>query len=196
MGLKTEISGQLKVPEDYNGEQNFLTPLEAIKQIVQYYKLDNPDVSVLDPFAGFGTITSEINNAGGNAFGIEIEEERVKLQFSYSNLSLGNAFEYDFSGKLFDIIFTSIPFAGLLDSIFMERVISLFKKVLKPEGKILIDTVPMVERDGNQFNPTEYTKRIFESAGFIETDRHMFMSDEHLDISEETIILEFTSVDD
>ncbi len=190
--MSIEIDGQLRIPEGYEGSQEFLTPIEVIRNIIESHHLNNPNISVLDPFAGFGTIPAEINIAGGNALGIEIEGERARLQFPHANLQEGSSFDFDYLGRQFDFIFTSIPFTGLFDPIFMEKVVGLFKKVLKPGGTVLIDTVPMVEREGRKFSSTEQTKAVLETAGFVESNRFVFFTVDESGQRDETIILEFT----
>ncbi|HRN69915.1 MAG TPA: class I SAM-dependent methyltransferase [Candidatus Woesebacteria bacterium] len=191
------IKGSIVVPKGYKGETNIIIPDEIVKYCAKKYNLLQNGKKVIDPMCGVGTIPRVINELGGDCIGCEIEMERHLIAASNTN---GEILKGDFLtativiGK-YDCIFTSMPFVWFKDLKAIEKLdssyVKRFHEILKPSGIILIDSLPIVERNGEIWKVSEMQNEYFSRNGFTLTEITTFETEEHVDTSSKSVIMKF-----
>ena len=125
-----------------------LTESKAVDQALQLADIRDGE-SVLEVAIGTGVLFKRIvsaNRSGRNA-GIDLSpdmlaraEERLKRQFSNYILKVADAYSLPFSTDTFDLIINNYLFDLLPEEDF-PHVLSEFKRVLKPGGRMVITSM-------------------------------------------------------
>lgn len=164
------IDGDIYVPSGLKSDPRFLMPDEVVLRCAKKFHLLEKGVTGIDPMCGAGTIPRVINANGGHCDGVEIDKDQFEVSrreiAQDATIILGDCREVKLK-KTYDYIYTAMPLrlfqdpAGL-DSSFADA----FRKILKPKGTLLMDTIDVVERDGESWEVATKQIEYFESHGF------------------------------
>ena len=188
------IIGTIFTPPEYKGATNFIIPDQIVSYCIDQYGLLNQDVCVLDPMCGIGTIPRVINEKGGNCIGIEIDENRFNLALMVSDnnkLKHGNYLSIGLSARGFQCMFTSMPFDWFKPNSdpISPKYAEKFKELLTEDGFILLDSVPLVHRDGEEWPVASRQCDYLERNGFLLVEITRFKSD--IENVSESVIMKF-----
>lgn len=199
-----ETRGDIYVPPGYTGETAIIIPDAQVDYCAREFgltqrKTNSIDVMYgLDPMCGVGTIPRVINSLGGICFGCEMDPERFQAaqQTGTSNYIFEGDFRsIAFNQIRFDYIFTSMPFAWFKNTEAASNLNSGFardfKKLLNPDGFLLLDSMPEVQREGEVWPVSEMQSRYFEDNGFILDRMVTFDNETHVDRSGSPVVMKF-----
>lgn len=194
-----KIEGVIVVPEDYRGEANIILPDEIVLECARRYELCRPKFRVLDPMCGVGTIPRVINTQGGICDGVEIDDARYETAVKSaggSHIFRGDYRSTSLPFLLYDCIFTSLPFVWFKDSQTAEAVNSnyaqRFREILMPDGFILLDSMPLVQRLGKGWPVAQLQSEYLTKNGFRLNEIIAFDNKQHLDLDTRSVIMKFS----
>ncbi len=114
--------------------------------------------SILDVAVGTGLILAEVVRRNPNGFnaGIDIsagmlEKAREKFQGTSAQVELkvGSAFAVPYPDRTFDLVTNGYMF-DLMPFEEMPKILAEFKRVLKPDGRLMLTNMTIGERPGSQ----------------------------------------------
>ena len=193
-----QITEDIYTPPNYKGATNFIIPDQIVSYCIRQYELLNENVCVLDPMCGIGTIPRVINEKGGHCIGIEIDESRFKTALTVSDnnkIQQGSYLDIALAARGFHCIFTSMPFdwfklnAAPTHPDYAEK----FKELLDEDGFILLDSVPLVRRAGEEWPVASRQCDYLEKNGFSLVEVTRFQSE--LENVGESVIMKFIPCD-
>ena len=122
-----------------------LTESKARKRALELANIQDGE-SVLEVAVGTGLAFHEIvkSNQSGKNYGIDLTEsmlEKARQKINQTNahyqLEVGDAYNLDFKEAQFDVVINSYMFDLLPESDF-AKVLAQFKRVLKPNGRLIL----------------------------------------------------------
>ena len=144
--MKTETNELIKLHRkeelEYLPEWNKVWMKE--KRIKMVLKLISPNGRVLDIGSRWGDVTNEIYSKNSNVIGMELVDDLVKLakkNFPHLKFIQGNANKIPFAPISFDSVFIGETIEHVIDQ---DKVIKEIKRVLKPNGELILTTPNMV----------------------------------------------------
>jgi hypothetical protein len=192
------IGGAIVVPEGYRGEANIIVPDEIVLACIDRYGLCGSGVKVVDPMCGVGTIPRVITANGGYCDAAEINKERYQAAVrscGATAILVGDFRQIQFPQPKYDCIFTSLPFAWFKDKQSMrgveESYIKRFDELLVQNGFVLLDSMPLVQRMGEDWHVAQFQSEYFIEHGFSLSEVLVFDNKEHADINAQSVILRF-----
>lgn len=130
-----------------------LAESKARKKALELANIQNGE-SVLEVAVGTGLAFREIvkSNPNGQNFGIDLTEamlDKAKQKISQTNahyqLSVGDAYDLRFKDAQFDVLVNNYMF-DLLPEADFAKVLNQFKRVLKPNGRMVLVNMTKGER--------------------------------------------------
>ena len=198
LGEIVKINGDIFVPKGYKGDTNIIVPDEIVKYCAEHFGLLDPIEKVIDPMCGVGTIPRVINSLGGNCIGIEIDENRylaAAQSVNSENLILGDFREVYGKKGMFKCIFTSMPFIwfrNVVPGLNVDQNFALkFAELLKPDGFVLLDSIPIVERDRQVWPVASLQSEYLNRNGFMLETVIIFDNKKHIDTSPHSVVMKF-----
>lgn len=188
--------GVITVPTMYDGAVNFIIPDKIVDFCIERYRLLNNNSPIIDPMCGVGTIPRIINQRGGNCTGVEIDISRYKATQSDAHADKiihGNYLEAGLAAQKFYCLFTSMPFDWFkhdyhsVDSVHASK----FKQLITDDGFVLLDSIPMVDRDGTAWPVARRQSEYMETHGFSLVEIIRFINHDHTDCTNESVIMQF-----
>lgn len=191
---KIQTNGSIFIPPTYQGKTNFIIPDQIVNFCINKYDLLKKAMHILDPMCGIGTIPRIINQRGGYCLGIEIDANRLQHALDGINdnmFILGNCLETSIDNK-YQCIFTSLPFDWFKqnDQPVADYAIQ-FNRLLTEDGFILLDSIPYVNRDGQEWPVASNQCKYLEANGFKLIEITRFINDNHVDDTNESVIMKF-----
>lgn len=160
------LKGDIYVPVGTPNPE-FVLPDDVVAYCANKYGLLDPSKKGIDPMCGVGTIPRVVAAKGGNCDGIEIDPSYYAIAKSEVPKSVTLLHDDCLNAPLveYDYIYTSPPFKMFLDQP-DRRLADAFKKMLKPGGILLIDSIDEVEREGKTWRVAETEITYFTAHGF------------------------------
>ena len=189
--------GVITIPPMYTGKVNFIIPDKIVDYCIDHYGLLNNKAKVIDPMCGVGTIPRIINNRGGDCLGIEIDSDRFHAARQlphFDKIKLGDYSKLEIENHAFNCLFTSMPFDWFKNetcSIDDEHA-NRFIQLLKPDGFVLLDSIPFVQRDNEQWPVATRQCAYLTAHGFTLTNVMRFVNGVHEDCTNESVIMHFS----
>ena len=130
-----------------------LTETKARKRALELANIRDGE-SVLEVAVGTGLAFQEIvkRNPNGRNYGIDLTEamlnkarQKVSQLNGHHELSVGDAYNLDFEDGQFDVLVNNYMF-DLLPATDFARVLQQFKRVLKPDGHLILINMTKGER--------------------------------------------------
>ena len=130
-----------------------LTESKARKRALELANIRNGE-SVLEVAVGTGLAFQEIvkRNPNGKNYGIDLTEamlnkarQKVSRLNGHYELSVGDAYNLDFEDGQFDVLVNNYMF-DLLPEADFTKVLQQFKRVLKPDGRLILINMTKGER--------------------------------------------------
>lgn len=194
----TLFQDPITVPDGYDGDTSIIISDKIVEYCIDKFNLLVPYKSVIDPMCGVGTIPRVINSRGGMCIGCEIDHYRFQIALRMNDRK--NIIEGDYRNiflkpKSFDCIFTSMPFSWFknfeIASEIDESFINRFHELLKPDGFVLIDSIPEVERSGEVWQVSETQVEYFSDNGFVLSDVLKFDNNEREGETSHSVVMCF-----
>ncbi len=193
---RIKLETALVVPAHYQGKTNFIIPDRIVAFCIEHYDLINDKKRILDPMCGLGTIPRVINAQGGNCMGIEIDPARFEASLELvdkNQIILGDFLTLELMNHAYSCIFTSMPFDWFKNpqrtppATYAEK----FKRILSPEGFILLDSVPHHVEEEQTYPIAQRQSDYLENHGFTLHDIITFYDDAHPQSMCESVIMMF-----
>jgi SAM-dependent methyltransferase len=155
----SNVEGNFYIPPGFEGDSHTILPDSVVAAMADAYGLTGKYVRGLDPACGTYTIPRVLRSLGAPCIDAsDISPQYVALSQKEADIlaskGLGSghvqcADMTDITDKPYDYAYTSLPFTWFKDGpdIGVKYATSI-RRLLKPEGLLLLDSAGDVERDG------------------------------------------------
>lgn len=176
------IQGDVYIPVGLLSDPHMIVPDEVVTSCAQEYKLAAPGLRGLDPMCGVGTIPRVISAMGGLCDAIDIDPHHhaiAKRELPISvKITLGDCLNLPPPAEPYDYIYTSVPFGWFepLPHGLGADLATAFRRLLKPEGMLLLDSDDETKRDGRTWPLAKAQIDYFTYHGFRFDESRRFIA--------------------